>query len=54
MTRKTHEETKTIEIAPANYDSDKPFFYGRLVETGQIFVLPYEKAQSLAGDFLEM
>ncbi len=54
MTRKTHKETKTIEIAPANYDSDKPFFYGRLVETGQTFVLPYEKAQSLAGDFLEM
>ena len=54
MTRKTHPETKTIEIAPANYDSDKPFFYGRLVETGQIFVLPFDTAQSLAGDFLEM
>jgi hypothetical protein len=54
MTRKTHPETKTIEIAPASYDSDKPFFYGRLVETGQIFVLPFDTAQSLAGVFLEM
>lgn len=54
MTRKTHAETRTIEIAPASYDTDKPFFYGRLVETGQIFVLPYDTAQSLAGDILEM
>lgn len=54
MNRKTHTEIKTIEIAPANYDSDKPFFYGRLVETGQLFILPFDTAQSLAGDFLEM
>lgn len=54
MPRKTHAETRTIEIVPAAYDSEKPFFYGRLVETGQLFVLPFETAQSMAGDFLEM
>ena len=27
---------------------------GRVVETGQLFVLSYEDAQSLAGDFLDM
>ncbi len=54
MERKTHSETRTISIAPASYDSEKPFFYGRLEETGQLFILPYETAQSLAGDFLEM
>ena len=52
--RKTHHETRTLEIAPAAYDSDRPFFYGRLVETGQLFIIPYESAQSLAGDFLDM
>lgn len=54
MTRKTRPESRTIEIAPASYNSDTPFFYGRLVETGQLFILPYEIANSLAGDFLEM
>ena len=54
MERKTHPESRTISIAPANYNSDKPFFYGRIEETGQLFILPYEVAQSLAGDFLEM
>ena len=52
--RKTHSETRTLEIAPASYESDTPFFYGRLVETGQLFILPYAIAQSLAGDFLDM
>lgn len=54
MERKIRSETRTLEIAPANYDSDRPFFYGRVVETGQMFIIPYESAQSLAGDFLEM
>ena len=54
MERRTHLESRTISIAPANYNSDKPFFYGRIEETGQLFILPYEVAQSLAGDFLEM
>ncbi|MBR5330331.1 MAG: hypothetical protein IKV13_02480 [Akkermansia sp.] len=54
MERKTHSETRTLEIAPGSYDSDRPFFYGRLVETGQLFIIPFEDAQSLAGDFLDM
>lgn len=54
MERKTYKETRTIEIAPAAYDSERPFFYGRIVETGQLFIIPFEDAQSLAGDFLDM
>lgn len=54
MERKTIAQTRTIQIAPASYDSDKPFFYGRVVETGQLFILSFEDAQSLAGDFLDM
>lgn len=54
MERKTKSETRTLQITPASYDSDQPFFYGRLVETGQLFILSYEDAQSLAGDFLDM
>lgn len=52
--RKTHAVTRTIQIAPAAYDSDRPFFYGRVLETSQLFILPFEDAQSLAGDFLDM
>lgn len=54
MERKTIAQTRTLQIAPASYDSDKPFFYGRILETGQLFILNYEDAQSLAGDFLDM
>lgn len=54
MERKTHSVVRTIQIAPAAYDSDRPFFYGRVQETGKLFILPYEDAQSLAGDFLDM
>ena len=54
MERKTIAQTRTLQIAPASYDSDKPFFYGRVVETGQLFILSFEDAQSLAGDFLDM
>lgn len=54
MNRKTRSEVRTLQIAPAAYDSDRPFFYGRLLETGQLFILSYEDAQSLAGDFLDM
>ena len=54
MERKTISQTRTLQIAPASYDSDKPFFYGRVAETGQVFILSFEDAQSLAGDFLDM
>lgn len=52
--RKTIKEIRTIEIAPAAMDSDKPFFYGRVRETNQLFILPFERAQSLAGDLLDI
>lgn len=54
MERKTIPMTRTLQIAPAVYDSEKPYFYGRVVETGQLFILQYNDAQSLAGDFLDM
>lgn len=54
MERKTHAVTRTLQIAPAAYDTERPFFYGRVLETNQLFILPYEDAQSLAGDFLDM
>lgn len=52
--RQTHAETRTLQISPSDYDSDKPYFYGRLVETGDIFILSFEDAQGLAGDMLDM
>lgn len=52
--RETHATTITLEIAPSNNTSDKPFFYGRIVETGELFVLPFEDAQGLAGSILDM
>ena len=54
MEHKTKSEVRTLQIAPAAYDSDRPFFYGRVVETNQFFILNYEDAQSLAGDILDM
>ena len=54
MEHKTKSEVRTLQITPADYDSDRPFFYGRIAETGQLFILTYEDAQSLAGDILDM
>lgn len=52
--RKTHRTTLTIEIAPSELASDTPFFYGRIRETGDMFILPFEEAQGLAGSILDM
>lgn len=52
--RKTHAETRTLSISPSDYDSDTPYFYGRMEETGELFILSYEDAQGLAGDVLDM
>ena len=52
--RKTQKQTITIEIAPADNTSDKPVFYGRIKETGALFTLQYDDAQSLAGSVLDM
>ena len=52
--RKTHKETRTLEISPSQGDSNKPFFYGRIAETGELFILSFDDAQGLAGDIIDM
>ncbi len=52
--RKTQKKTITFEIAPADNVSDKPLFYGRIKETGELFTLQFADAQSLAGSILDM
>lgn len=52
--RKTHKETRTLEISPAQGESNKPFFYGRIMETGELFILSFDDAQGLAGDIIDM
>lgn len=51
---KTHARTITLEIAPSGELSDTPFFYGRIRETGELFTLSFQDAQSLAGNILDM
>lgn len=52
--RKTIKRTVTIEIAPMNNVSDTPPFYGRIRETGEMFVLSFGDAQGLAAGLLDM
>ncbi len=52
--RKTHAQSITLEIAPADNTSDQPFFYGRIAETGELFMLNFADAQGLAGSILDM
>ncbi len=52
--RKTHKQTITLEIAPADNVSDTPIFYGRIKETGELFTLQYADAQSLGASILDM
>ncbi len=51
--RKTHHQSLTLEIAPSDYVGEQPFFYGRIVETGELFMLSYRDAQGLAGSILD-
>lgn len=51
---KTIPRTITLEIAPSGEASDTPFFYGRIKETGELFMLPFPDAQGLAGSILDM
>lgn len=51
--RPTQKKTITIEIAPSDENSDTPFFYGRIRETGALFILPFQVAQGLAGSLLD-
>lgn len=43
----------TLEIAPAPVRMSKPYFYGRIRETGELFILSYENAQGLDGQLLD-
>lgn len=52
--RKTIKRTLTLEIAPALNMGNKPFFYGRILETGELFILNNENANSLANSVLDM
>jgi len=47
------QSTITLEIAPINL-SPKSKFYGRIKETGEIFIISNEDANSLANNFLEL
>ena len=51
--RRTYAKTITLEIAPAEPENPRSIFYGRLRETGELFVLSNEDAQSLGATPLE-
>ncbi len=51
--RKTYQRTITLEIAPSSTTGENPFFYGRIAETGELFMLNYADAQGLAGNILD-
>ncbi len=53
LSRPTVETSYTIEIAPVNNTDDKPMFYGRIRETGQLFLMKFEDAQSIGSSPLE-
>lgn len=52
--RPTIKKTLTLEIAISADPSEEPFFYGRVRETGEVFILSYQTAQSLAASILDM
>lgn len=51
--RKTNRRTITLEIAPISLRAKKPQFYGRIRETGELFILSYDNAQSLGNNVLD-
>lgn len=51
--RKVEKRTITLEISPSRVKSSKPFFYGRIRETGELFILSYDDAQSLGASLLD-
>ncbi len=52
--RATHKRTVTLEVAPSSVGGDEPFFYGRIAETGELFMLPFADAQGLAASILDL
>ena len=51
--RKVNRKTITIEIAPATPDGSNTFFYGRIRETGDLFIISFEDGLSLDGQLLD-
>lgn len=51
--RKTHHSTITIEVAPASAGGKSAFFYGRIRETGDLFILSFEDGLGLDGQLLD-
>lgn len=52
--KKIRNEKITLEIAPCSTEMEKPFFYGRIKESGELFIIKYDAAQGLAGSLLDM
>ena len=52
-TRKTHRQSITIEITPASDGGRSSFFYGRIRETGDLFILSFEDGLGLDGQLLD-
>lgn len=53
LSRPVLEKSFTIEIVPANNTDDQPMFYGRIRETGQLFLIKFEDAQGIGSSPLE-
>lgn len=51
--RKVEKRTITIEVAPSSLRLQRPYFYGRIRETGELFILSFENAQGLDGKLLD-
>lgn len=51
--RSIRKKTITIEISPSENKGGKGFFYGRIKETGQLFMLPVDRAIQLDAGVLD-
>lgn len=51
--RKTHRQSITIQVAPASAGGKSAFFYGRIRETGDLFILSFEDGLGLDGQLLD-
>ncbi len=51
--RATQKKTITLQIAPSNYEEEEPYFFGRIVETGELFMLSFPDAQRLGDNILD-
>lgn len=51
--RKVEKRTITLDVAPSSLRLQRPYFYGRIRETGELFILSYDNAQGLDGKLLD-